>query len=59
MFFHPLDHVVFDGLYVGVPIILGGDGVEKIIEIELTDDEMAELQKSVEDIRENVQKLPF
>ncbi len=53
------EYNVFDGLYVGVPIILGGDGVEKVIEIELTEEEMAELQKSVDDIRENVQKLPF
>jgi malate dehydrogenase len=50
---------VSDGLYVGVPIILGGGGVEKIIEIDLTDEEKAELQQSVEDIRENVNLLPL
>ncbi|MDF1534969.1 MAG: malate dehydrogenase [bacterium] len=53
------EYDVFDGLYVGVPIIVGGDGVEKIIEIELTDDEKAELKNSVDDIRANVQKLPL
>jgi malate dehydrogenase len=53
------EYDVFDGLYVGVPIILGGDGVEKVIEIELTDDEKAELKNSVDDIRANVEKLPF
>jgi malate dehydrogenase len=53
------EYNVFDGLYVGVPIILGGDGVEKIIEIELTEEEAGMLQASVEDIRENVKKLPF
>lgn len=53
------EYDVFDGLYVGVPIILGGDGVEKIIEIELTGEEKTMLEASVEDIRENVQKLPF
>ena len=53
------EYDVFDGLYVGVPIIIGGGGVEKIIEIELTDAEKAELKNSVDDIRENVQKLPF
>jgi malate dehydrogenase len=53
------EYDVFDGIYVGVPIIVGGGGVEKIIEIELTDDEKAELKNSVDDIRENVEKLPF
>ena len=53
------EYDVFDGIYVGVPIIIGGGGVEKIIEIELTDDEKAELKNSVDDIRENVEKLPF
>jgi malate dehydrogenase len=53
------EYEVFDGIYVGVPIIVGGGGVEKIIEIELTDDEKAELKNSVDDIRENVEKLPF
>jgi malate dehydrogenase len=53
------EYDVFDGIYVGVPIIVGGGGVEKIIEIELTDDEKAELKNSVDDIRENVEKLSF
>jgi len=53
------EYGVTDGLYAGVPVVLGGDGVEKIIEIELTESEMAELQKSVQDIRENVGKLPL
>jgi malate dehydrogenase len=38
---------------------MADEGVEKVIEIELTDDEASELQKSVDDIRENVKKLPF
>jgi malate dehydrogenase len=53
------EYDVFDGLYVGVPVILGGEGTEKVIEIDLADEEMKALQKSVDDIRENVQKLPF
>ncbi|MGE0719923.1 MAG: malate dehydrogenase [Alphaproteobacteria bacterium] len=34
-------------LYVGVPVIIGGDGVEKVVEIELTTEEMAMFDKSV------------
>ncbi len=50
---------VYDGLYVGVPIILGGEGVERVLEIELTEEERDALKWSVEDIRENVRKLPL
>ena len=34
-------------VYMGVPVILGASGVEKIIEIDLTDDEKAALENSV------------
>jgi len=53
------EYDIFDGLYVGVPIILGGNGVEKVLEIELTEEEKEALDMSVEEIRENVNKLPF
>ncbi|BBK44785.1 malate dehydrogenase [Allostella vacuolata] len=36
-----------DGLYVGVPVIIGGNGVEKIVEIALTAEEKAMFDKSV------------
>lgn len=36
-----------DGLYIGVPVILGAGGVEKIIEIELNAEEKANFDKSV------------
>ena len=36
-----------NGLFVGVPVILGKGGIEKIIEIDLTDDEKAALENSV------------
>ena len=39
------------GYYVGVPVILGSGGVEKIVEIELTEQEQADFQKSVEAVR--------
>jgi malate dehydrogenase len=39
------------GLYLGVPVILGKSGVEKIIEIELSAAEKAALDRSVESVR--------
>ena len=36
-----------DGLYMGVPVKLGADGIEQIIELDLSDDEQAALQASV------------
>ncbi len=42
------------GLYVGVPVKLGARGVEQIIEIKLTSDERAALEKSVASVRELV-----
>ena len=35
-----------DGLYVGVPVKLGAKGIEQIIEIKLTPEEKAGLDKS-------------
>ncbi|MEM8761209.1 MAG: malate dehydrogenase [Pseudomonadota bacterium] len=35
------------GLYVGVPVVIGANGVEKVVEIELDKDESAMLEKSV------------
>ncbi len=40
-----------DGLYVGVPTVIGADGVEKIVEIELNADEQAMFDKSVDAVR--------
>ena len=39
------------GYYVGVPVILGAGGVERIIELELSDAERAAFQKSVEAVK--------
>jgi malate dehydrogenase len=41
-----------DGLYVGVPIIIGSKGVEKIIEIDLTTDEKKMFDHSVAAVEE-------
>ncbi|MBI4165872.1 MAG: malate dehydrogenase [Acidobacteria bacterium] len=42
------------GLFVGVPVKLGAKGVEEIIEIRLTDEEKAALQKSAAAVKELV-----
>lgn len=42
------------GYYVGVPVILGSAGVEKIVELSLTDDEKVAFQKSVDAVKELV-----
>lgn len=39
------------GYYVGVPVILGAAGVEKIVELELDTEEQAAFQKSVDAVR--------
>ena len=41
-----------DGLYVGVPVIIGAGGVEQIIEIELDSEAKANLQVSVDAVKE-------
>ena len=40
------------GLFVGVPVKLGADGAEQIIEIKFTPEENAALQKSAASVRE-------
>jgi malate dehydrogenase len=42
----------FNNLYVGVPVKLGRNGIEQIIEIRLTEEEKAALQKSADAVRE-------
>jgi len=41
-----------DDLYVGVPIVIGKDGVERIVEIELNDAAKANFQASVDAVKE-------
>ncbi len=46
-----------DGLFVGVPVKLGKDGVEEIIEIELSEAEQADLHRSADAVRELVDAM--
>jgi malate dehydrogenase len=43
-----------DGLYMGVPVKIGAGGIEEIVELDLSDDERAELDKSADAVREVV-----
>ena len=45
------------GLFVGVPVILGKNGVEKIIEIELTEAEKVAFAKSVEAVKKTADEV--
>jgi malate dehydrogenase len=43
-----------DGLYMGVPVVLGSSGIERVIELALSDAEQAELDASADAVREVV-----
>jgi malate dehydrogenase len=45
------------GLFVGVPVKLGAKGIEQIVEIKLTPEENAALQKSAASVRELITLL--
>ncbi|MCF8027672.1 MAG: malate dehydrogenase [Desulfobacteraceae bacterium] len=46
-----------NGLFIGVPVKLGSTGIEEVIEIELKDDEAADLQKSADAVRSLVDAM--
>ncbi|MGP4082679.1 malate dehydrogenase [Pseudalkalibacillus sp. R45] len=41
----------YEGICLGVPTVLGGKGLEEVIELELTEDEKAQLDKSADSVR--------
>ncbi len=45
----------FEDLYLGVPVVIGGRGVEKVVTIELSADEKAMLDKSAAAVRELIE----
>jgi malate dehydrogenase len=45
------------GYYVGVPVVLGAGGVERIIELDLSEQERADFQKSVEAVKSLVSTM--
>jgi malate dehydrogenase len=42
------------GVFLGVPVVIGAAGVEKIIELDLNDEEKAMLAKSVESVKKSI-----
>jgi malate dehydrogenase len=44
----------YKDLYLGVPVVIGAGGVERIVEIPLTDDEKAMLKKSADSVQKVV-----
>lgn len=48
-----------DGVFAGVPIVLGADGVERIIELDLTEEERALFERSVQVVRQVMRAANF
>jgi malate dehydrogenase len=46
-----------DGLFIGVPVKLGGSGIEEVIQIKLTDEEETALRKSADAVKELVESM--
>jgi len=46
-------------MYFGVPVILGGDGIEKVIELNLNEDEQKALEKSAQSVRDVLDVLSY
>lgn len=41
----------YQNIYLGVPVVLGGNGIEKVLELELTESEKTALDKSADSVR--------
>ena len=42
------------GIYLGVPVVLGAGGVEKVVELVMTDEELAALKESAKEVEEAI-----
>lgn len=49
----------FDDIYLGVPTILGSNGVEQIVELDLGEEEQTQLRASAEAVKEVKNALSF
>jgi malate dehydrogenase len=46
-----------EDIYVGVPVVIGKNGVEKIVEIKLNESEKADFKKSVNSVKELINSI--
>ena len=47
----------WSGIFFGVPVMMGIHGIEKIIELNMTDEEQAALNKSAEDVKKTCSEI--
>ena len=47
-----MENMVYSNIYAGVPVIIGSKGVEKIIQIDLTQEEKLDFEKSINSVKE-------
>lgn len=45
------------GIYMGVPVLLGAGGVERIFELELDEDERAQMQASIAHVQQSISEI--
>ncbi|NEQ26976.1 MAG: malate dehydrogenase, partial [Microcoleus sp. SIO2G3] len=45
-----------DDIFIGVPVKLGGNGIEQILELDLTETELAALARSANSVRESLDR---
>jgi malate dehydrogenase len=45
----------YKDLYLGVPVVIGGEGLERVVEIKLSDDEKKQLETSAKAVRELIE----
>ena len=47
----------WNGIFFGVPVMMGVHGIEKVIELELTDEEKVALDKSAQDVKKTCEEI--
>ena len=45
-----------NGFFIGVPTVIGKNGIEKILEFELLDNEKAQLMKTLDAVKKTVEE---
>ena len=48
-----------NNLFIGVPTVIGKDGIEKIIEVKLNNDEKEALQETIKTVKKTVREIKF